>query len=284
MDAHSPGVAPSCRRGRLLACLLFRPQYEAEAWLQIDEKPSYLAFESRSEERAQTFVSTQVELLRSPVVLGRAVRSESISPISQAEGQQQAVRWLARQLNVKPIGQSELCRVALSMPDPERAAQLVNAVVDAYFALRAQEENDRSELMVRLLEEERERHAMEVATLREGLRGRTGSASVPGPSEGAAHGETAAAHALAEIQGRLVTAEVEREMLKARIKAAEALDSATSPHTPEIDKAVEEDAEVRKLKSAVTEKREQLQEIESRVSARIPGPHVPGTEYTSCEG
>ena len=177
------------------------------------------------------------------------------------------MRWLARQLNVKPIGQSELCRVSCPRcPIPSGPAQLVNAVVEAYFALCAQEENDRSELMVRLLEEERERHAMEVATC-----GKATSEDGPAARRSPARanlrrprGDRGRA-VLAEIQGRLVTAEVEREMLKARIKAAEGpLDSATLPHTPEIDKAVEEDAEVRKLKSAVTEKCEQLQEIESR--------------------
>ncbi len=47
------------------------PVFEAAAWLRVDETAPFLAFESQ--ERPEGYIKTQVELLRSPVVLGPAV-------------------------------------------------------------------------------------------------------------------------------------------------------------------------------------------------------------------
>jgi len=47
--------------------------------------------------------------------------------------------------------------------------RIVNAVADAYFKLRNQDESERVELLVKLLEEERNRRAVEVSALRRNL-------------------------------------------------------------------------------------------------------------------
>jgi len=81
--------------------LLFEPQYEAVAWLRIDEKAPHLAFESGMEERSQRFVNTQVELLHSPLVLGPVVREADIARFPEIMGQADPVKWLANQLAVR---------------------------------------------------------------------------------------------------------------------------------------------------------------------------------------
>ena len=53
--------------------LLFKPAYEAAAWFKIEERTPFLAFETRDEGRSNTFFKTQIETIRSPMVLGPVI-------------------------------------------------------------------------------------------------------------------------------------------------------------------------------------------------------------------
>ena len=244
----------------------FVPQYEAVAWLRIDQQPSYLAFESRYEERWPAFVNTQIELLRSPVVLNPVVANPEVAQIPEIRAQADPVRWLAKQLTVKSVGESELFKVSLSTSAGDTAARVVNGVVDSYFKLRGQNENERVERVIKLLEDERQRRGGEVAALQTKLQQMGGPAPKNTPSHATSPGDTAARQAVADLQNRLISAEVEEELLKARIKAAE---EAQSPQRLEmssvaVEKAVDQNPPMLKLKDALAARRSKLREIEAR--------------------
>lgn len=241
----------------------FVPQYEAVAWLRIDEQPTHLAFESRYEDRQQAFASTQVELLRSPLVLGAVVREPDIAQYPEIKSQKDAERWLAKELSVSAVGKSELHRISIKASQPEHAARIVNAVLDAYFKLIEQDETGRTGRVITLLEEERERRGMEVAALRtevQDLRKRAGDEPLLPRTDAAAR------QPLQDLQLRLITAEVDREMLKAKIRAAEQGESlpASGLDVESADRLLNEAPEVRALQAAVAEKQARLQAAESR--------------------
>jgi hypothetical protein len=61
-----------------LVYVLFEPQYETSAWLRTESRVPYVAFPPREDSRR--FVATQVELIRSPLVLGPVVSDPEITP------------------------------------------------------------------------------------------------------------------------------------------------------------------------------------------------------------
>ncbi len=252
--------------GGFAVFLISQSQYEAVAWLRIDEKPTYVAFEARNDERSSGFVNTQLELLRSPLVLNSVVHEPDIADIPEIQGRRDAATWLAKQLSIKPVGQSELYKVSLTTSRPEHSVRIVDAVVNAYFALRSRDEAGRVDQVIKLLEQERERRAREVVVLRESLHelGKHATGQDSGGLD--ATSDPAAKSSLAELEGRLINAEVEREVLKARIKAGEESYSAQPIEASEwmVAKSVEQDAEVQKFKTALAGKQASLREIEAR--------------------
>ena len=156
----------SCSAGAAIAYLFFVPAYEATAWLRIDESPTYIAFESKQDTPLSTkvFSQTQIELIHSPLVLGPAL--PKIARLPEIAQQPDPIVWLAGRIQVKSQGESELFRVFYQGPEPEGAAQVVNAVVDSYFKLRESEDGKRLQRVIELLDQERDRREQELTLLR----------------------------------------------------------------------------------------------------------------------
>jgi len=252
--------------GVAAAWTLLQPKYEASAWLRIDERPTFVAFESSYPGRSASFMNTQVELLRSPLVLGAVVREPEIVRLPPIREQPDAIRSLAKQLRIQPIGESELLSVSLTTSRAEDSARIVNAVVDAYFELRSHDEAERAGQVIKALEEERDRRAGELAALRADLQRRIGEAGAKGAAVPDSTSDLAVGQAIVDLQGRLINAEVEQEMLKARLKAAEQSPGEEPIRIPEtaIDRAVETNPRFQRLSAALAEKRERLCQIEAR--------------------
>ena len=104
--------------GSGMTFLLFSPSYEAVAWLQIDSRQPYIAFEDKSEnqETGKIFVQTQIQLLRSPMVLGPVLADPRIARLPEIAAQTDPVNWLSKQINVKQVGDSELYQVIYHLP------------------------------------------------------------------------------------------------------------------------------------------------------------------------
>jgi polysaccharide biosynthesis transport protein len=236
------------------------------AWLRIESSPQYIAFETRSSDTAtnQMFVQTQIELLRSPLVLGPMLSDPDIARMPEIADRSDPLEWLGNKISVKPVGASELYKVVYAAPDPKAAAKVVNAAVEAYFQLRGQEDANRSDRVVKILEQERENRAREVALLRDAVRDLAKQATGKDPFAGTVEPVTIVNHPLAELQNHIVTAEVDQEVLKARIKAMQEVASREIPISEaSIENKIASHPEVLRFKEAIASLQIQLRTIDS---------------------
>ncbi|MBU4272893.1 MAG: polysaccharide biosynthesis tyrosine autokinase [Planctomycetes bacterium] len=201
--------------------LLFEPVYEAAAWFKIEERTPFLAFETKDDGRSNLFFQTQIETIRSPLVLGPVLKRPEIARLPEIARQPSKAAWLARQIRVASVGKSELFCVLYAGPDPTDAAGVVNAVTESYFKLRDQSDTERNQRIIDLLGREEDKRSREVLRLRDNLRGLVREATGKDPFSGNLEADSPQKHPLADLEGRLIAAQVERTVLEARIKATE---------------------------------------------------------------
>jgi len=251
----------------------FVKMYQADAWLRIQGSPPYVAFPSRGDSRV--FVKNQIEIMRSPLVLEPVVNQPEIATLAKQgvlqEGERLTTGWLAKRIAVKSVGGSDFYLVSFAGPNPESAAKIVNAVVDSYLDFRRQEETARTQNVIELLEEERERRAHDVDALREKFRGLAKQATGkdpyrPYPSPEGTVGIVA--HPFSDLQNRLVTAEFERAMLEAQIGASEksASDHPVQLAEVTVEEAVKTHPQVQALEAALSANRARLRDYETKLA------------------
>ena len=269
--------------------LRFEPKYEAAAWFRIEEQTPFLAFESKSSEaRPQAFFQTQIELVRSPLVLGSVVKRPEIARSPSIRRESDPIIWLAGQLKVAAVGQSELFRITYASTAPEDAAAVVNAVTESYFNLRQQSESERNQRIIDLLEEEKGNRLTEIRRLRQDLRELARQATAQDQISSKPEADLPSRSSLADLQSRLIAAQVERSVLDARIQASEEVFQAQrgdrSVKTGErdgrqdarrlpqheltlgdaaVDRAISERPEVQTMAAAIAAKQAHLQGIEA---------------------
>ncbi|MHB8973546.1 MAG: polysaccharide biosynthesis tyrosine autokinase [Pirellulaceae bacterium] len=85
-------------------------------------------------EKYETFISNIQQLLQSPVTLTQALSNPTVKdhPLVRAEAADPE-NWLLKNLRVSNPRNSEILRVAVTVPDPDLAANLANSVVAAYM-------------------------------------------------------------------------------------------------------------------------------------------------------
>ncbi len=257
----------------LVVYVVFRPVYQAAAWIKIDDSRPYVAFHLPDDSRR--FAQTQMELMRSPLVLGPVVSQPEIARLTELKNREAPIEWLARKVKVAPVGQSELYRVTFESKDPEAAAKIVNAVVDVYFSMRSRSDSETKQRVIELLEEERDRRAKEVEQLRTVVRDLTKQAN-PEVAQGSAAGADPTKSVLAELQGQMVRAEVERQMLQIRLAAWKESIAKQEVQIPEavIRQAVEQHPAVTLLKTPLMAKQARYKEMVAKL--------VGGENHEAC--
>jgi succinoglycan biosynthesis transport protein ExoP len=253
----------------------FEPSFEAVAWLRIDTHQQYIAFDDKSENRdaGRIFVQTQIQLLRSPMVLGPVLADPQIARMPEFASESDPQQWLSNQINVKQVGESELYKVVYVAHDPKAAAKVVDAVVAQYFQLHSQENSSRSEEVIKILGREKENRVQELKILRDSVRELAKQATGKDPFAVNSDPTAVINHPFNEIQKGLVLAEVEQEVLKARIKAAE--DSSAKPieiSDSAVERKVEEHPEILRLRQAIYIMRSQVRSLDSVTIRREKDP------------
>lgn len=252
-----------------LALYLFVPQYRASALLQISSTTPYSMFEN-NQQVSPKFVETQVELLRSPVVIESLLSNDEISKLPQIAQNTHPAEWLSSRLNIKRMGDSELFSVYLDDSDPETSAMLLNAILDAYFNIRMQDDHSRSDRVVQLLQEEKSVRLKEVERLQERMRSlRRSGASAAGLSARSDTNEKVALpnDPLRSYEQQLTNMQVERMLLEAQVQATkEAIANPQSVSSQQIDSTVEASDEIRRWRSLLAAKKIELHRIESSSS------------------
>ena len=269
--------------GSAVVYLLFEPKYEAAAWLKIDERTPYLAFEDKNDEMpSKAFFQTQIELIRSPLVLGPVMQRTEIAKLPDLARNSDPIAWLAKKVKVAAVGDSELFKILYVSSNAEAAAAIVNAITESYFKLRGQSEGERSQRVVDLLEKEKADRLKEVIRMRQDLADMTRKLTGRETYTAKPEGDTAQKGALASLQGRLVSAAVEQAVLAARIEASlresPAVTGGTAnPASPQltagdatlreamIEKMLLERPEVARAAEAIAAKEARQKEIELRM-------------------
>ena len=246
---------------------LFEPVYNAEAWLRIESRVPFIAFAERGDSRA--FVQTQVQMIKSPLVLGPVLSQPEIASLPELQEEESPIEWLQKETQVKSVGASELFTVSFAGPDPANSAKIVNAVVTSYFDLRAQEDAERTQKVIELLEDERERRAAQVERLRANVRELEKQATGTDPfAPKAEQALTTVEHPLQELKRQLTTTQMERVVLKARIDASEGIvgDQQVEVAEAVVERGVAEHSQVQALALALSAKRARLREYETKLA------------------
>lgn len=245
-----------------LVWVRFRPTYQASAWLQVQQSSPYLAFALR-EGRDETgrFFETQTELIRSPIVLEQVAADPDVTRISQIDGLQDRIEWLREGLVVKPVGRSELWTVSYEDYSPRGAAEIVNAVVDAYVRQRDAQEAKHNQRVLELLEQERERRTAELGRMRDEVRGLSQHLAAGDPL--GAGFDLRPLDPSMDLQRQLVALAVEKEVLAAQIAAFEEGLGKRPASVPAemLARAIDEDEEVLRRKKALSTDRARLDEM-----------------------
>lgn len=130
-------------------------RYMATAVLQVFAQQPVIAFRTAdTDQRVQShnafavFKDTQEQLIRSPLVTMAALRDPELAALPPIRKRgPAAAQWLAEEIAVRFPGDAEIMLVSITRRNPQEAATLVNAVVDAYMeevvGRSAQERQDR---------------------------------------------------------------------------------------------------------------------------------------------
>ena len=250
-----------------LVMLTFTPVYRSTAVMKIASYTPYIAYTVNEQPmKPEEFTETQIELLRSPLVMEQLLTNPEIAELPEFADQENAANWLSKQVQVDQVGNSELYYVYLDAPNPQSAAVLVNAILDEYFAVRMRDEESQTTRVLELLTQEKDVREEEIQGLREKMRelGKSviGADPVTGmPTQSAGN----IMLPLNKQADDLAELEMERKMLELEIIAIrETIDKQeVDVGEVEVEMAVTETEEIRRLRSLIALKRETLFRIEA---------------------
>lgn len=243
----------------------FIPVYEASSWLEIKDQPQFIAFEHGTSSRL--FSETQLQMMRSPVCLSKVASQPSIANLPEVKREETPLDWLRRGLKVSCLGHSELCEIRFEAHDAQAAADVANAVMDAYLSLHTNAQGTETERIIELLTAEKARRAEEVRHFQERVRLLAKHVSEDDPSL-IRHDQAAILmqNPLLGLQEKRTAAEVERTVLEARLKALEESvqsDKLTASEA-QLTLAIEEHPEYSAIKARLSALRMRLAEHNRR--------------------
>jgi uncharacterized protein involved in exopolysaccharide biosynthesis len=263
--------------------LLFEPQYEAAALLEITERPEYIAFEPKEvdKDHVKAYFRTQMEIIKSHWILGCTVAKDEVQQLPEfvkiRTQKVDPIDWLKKRVSVVSPSDSDLFEIRYSSADPKNAALVVNAITRQYLTAQEEEAANRAKKLVDALAEEMASRKKLVGTLRRQVHSATPAVS---SDRELARPDTNSLekNLLVELQNRLVAVQVEHAVLSARIKASEAellaKDCETSSAVPLSDeeiklrnsmvqKAIDDSTEVKLWYSLLIPKQILLLQIET---------------------
>ena len=181
------GVIAGLVLGSLAAVVLLvvcQPQYEATATIWIRAKPEFLVhYPSMPQNEYETFVNTQLVLLRQPQVIDRMLKQPEVARLPIVIQQRDRRDWLTRKLQVKRVGNSEIVQISIKTNSEDASAKIVNLVVDAYFDYIAEFERERHNYLLFGLRAAERRQRQIAQEFQERIRTMTREASNPENAE-----------------------------------------------------------------------------------------------------
>jgi polysaccharide biosynthesis transport protein len=201
--------------------LLHTPTYTADAWLLIKEKPDVILREI--DRGPQRFIQNQLEIIRSPRLLGPLASNPEIVATPELRLEQDVARALAKRIKTTPRGESDIYSVSFTSRSPEKAELIVREVVNAYLTFNRKLDSEHQTQILRLLQDQREARYEEMTQLREKVRSMSMELTGIDPFRATRSiEEQSKAHSsMATLQADIVRYEVAQDILAAHIKAEE---------------------------------------------------------------
>jgi capsular exopolysaccharide synthesis family protein len=251
----------------VLMYFLDKPRFTASSWLVIQERVESLlpnhGYVSRSDPRR--VVANQFELIKSPIVLEPVASLPSVAATPELKSYVDIAAALRKQLKISGRGQSEYFVIEFTSVDPQRAADVVNAVSAEYLNRQKAQDDEEDKKLMGMLMEQQKRHDAIVKRHKEVYT--TQALQVTGKDPFAAtakEGVLSIRNPLSEIESKLVTTEVEAALLRAQLQARKELLNQASFTVPqaELERAVQEDGQVVELRSRIATAKATLREHE----------------------
>ena len=242
------------------------PQYAASGLIKIEDIQPYVAFQQAAVgSHNASFIRTQIELMRSPVVLREALSDQRVGAASHLGEVPDRLSHLRKNLQIKQIGGSELYDVSYSAPSPQEATDVVGAVIQQYFARQSDEGYRRVQRVVDLLEKEKTRRQLEVERLQTYVIELSREVTGKDPFGQNVVDVDKAISPLASLHQQLTEIEVRVEILRAELQSIEETPVVAATHedrTGSIDIEVSLNAEVRQREQAIAALESQMRDIQ----------------------
>src|SRR5262245_39157618 len=130
-------------------------KYKSLATMRIIDKAPALVFQST--EQSQAFAQTQIELLRGPFIISRAIESQGLTELPELReiaDKEDPVQWIMKRLKATRTGQSEMYEVSFTTREAESARRVVEAIVDTYMQFQTEITDTQRQNMLEILNEE----------------------------------------------------------------------------------------------------------------------------------
>ncbi|MDR3232081.1 MAG: hypothetical protein LBT46_00155 [Planctomycetaceae bacterium] len=198
--------------GILAAVLLhphpFLPHHEGEtaALIRIHSEPQTFIFEDEAKRlnagEYRLKVNTQIALMRSPIVAEKTLETTEVADLPIIRQQKDAVQFILRHLETKPIRDSEIIKVSMPQLHQHEAAVIINALVNTYFEFNNISQQDNSASFIRHLNAELRRQTETARLYQDSIRAKMKEAGCVGVSPQTIEDVRQAAIKLTSLQER----------------------------------------------------------------------------------
>lgn len=266
------GIVLSALTGALI-WTLFEPVFEAQAWLLINSRQPFIVNDMNPgySYGPDAFVRTQVELIGSPIVLGRVLSNPDVAGLPEVKGEIDPLSWLTGELRVQSVGKSDLYRVTFKGPHAGNASKIVNAVIDEYLQVQEDKLTAEQTRLIQLLEREQQRRRNDVEYQRNRVKMLASQKAAKGGTVGSQTGPPVLSeNPLATLDAQRLRIHQERMMLEVELEAVE--QEAASRGKPVLsERRIEEefvrDQRVARLLDQIQIRQDQVVELRALLAA-----------------
>lgn len=250
-----------------------RAAYTAAAVLRVAARaPRIIGNEANSGEDYRRYQLTQKGLVRSRLVINKALDTLGEAPLMTFKGVVDRAEWLSQRLQVEFTDGSELMRIALSGDHPEELAAIVNAVQNAYRIESVDSERGATETRrdtLRSIKEDRQKFLAEYREKLYQLAKTVGSddrETIALKQRLSEELRSEAERERREIRSSLRRLEAEKTVLEQAVAAA-APKSPSGPTEAQIDAEIDRDPNVAAAAREFAEARTRLKQAEPQVTS-----------------
>jgi polysaccharide biosynthesis transport protein len=259
------------------------PKYEATALVKIQSEVPFVAFpQGLAAHNTDRYVQTQIELLRSPVVLGPVLSRPAIAESKEVKEQVDPLQFMNERLSVRQVGGSELYEVSYVSRSAEDAAIAANAIVAEYLLMQDREDKHRTQIVIEVLERERLDRREKVDELRREVVKLAKSLTGRDPFGQGAVTDVTAFSSVATLFQDYTEAEGEIEIAEAELQSLRA-SNLLEAGAGLIELEVSIRPDVRQLESRIAAIREAQAEVKSKPRPRIGDSWEKDPEYRRLE-